>query len=136
MSSTPIPPPMPAGGIGAMSSSSSPSPTTSNKEVLNGFDCLSLESITASFSAPITEEHAFAIIYECMKTLGGVVRDAPKAVPVGLSVVAGTADIMLHKEGRVHESTFLETLNPSQASSSGDEGAGASASSKSTGIRS
>jgi hypothetical protein len=75
--------------------------------------CLSLETITTSFSAPITEEHAFAIIYECMRTLGNVVAGAATRSTgnKGIAVVSGTADIMLHKEGRVHEATFVENLD-------------------------
>ena len=37
---------------------------------------LSLETITNRFSAPITEEHAFAVIYECMKSLAKVLSAA------------------------------------------------------------
>ena len=82
---------------------------------------LSLERITDSFSAPITEEHAFAVIYECMKSLAKVLSAASavaasaslagkkkKKAAASLAVVAGTADIMLRKDGTVHDSTFVE----------------------------
>ena len=84
---------------------------------LNASDCLSLESITQSFSAPITEEHAFAVIYECIKTLAAVTSTPASASKtthtktskpqMRLAVVGTAADIMIHKEGRVHESTFV-----------------------------
>ena len=90
---------------------------------------LSLERITDSFSAPITEEHAFAVIYECMKSLAGVLSAAAttsdtfsgrqkkkKAAAPALAVVAGTADIMLRKDGTVHGSTFVEEASASEGS--------------------
>ena len=86
---------------------------------------LSLETITNRFSAPITEEHAFAVIYECMKSLAKVLSAAEAAATFSgkpasfsvkaalhrspLAVVSGTADIMLRKDGTVHGSTFVET---------------------------
>ena len=100
---------------------------------------LSLETITERFSAPITEEHAFAVIHECMRSLARVLATAPastastaasmtssgggggrarggKARP--LAVVAGTADIMLRRDGTVHGSTFVDA---GASSPSGEE---------------
>lgn len=71
---------------------------------LNEDDSLSLEQITNSFSAPITEEHAFAIIYECCKTLKNVFQGQRSKCAV--SVVSSLRDIFLHRDGRVHETTF------------------------------
>ena len=95
---------------------------------------LSLERITDSFSAPITEEHAFAVIYECMKSLAKVLSAAEAAATFSgkpasfsvkaalhrspLAVVSGTADIMLRKDGTVHGSTFVETAAASAAAAS------------------
>ena len=31
--------------------------------------CLTLKQVVSSFSAPITEEHAWAVVYEMVKTL-------------------------------------------------------------------
>ena len=96
---------------------------------------LSLETITERFSAPITEEHAFAVIHECMRSLarvlaastastaasmtssgGGGRARGGKARP--LAVVAGTADIMLRRDGTVHGSTFVDAA---ASSPSGEE---------------
>ena len=105
---------------------------------------LSLETITNRFSAPITEEHAFAVIYECMKSLAKVLSAAEAAAtfsgkaaafsssslgsggkkgnreirmspPPPLAVVSGTADIMLRKDGTVHGSTFVEAKSAGEA---------------------
>ena len=95
----------------AMAATLSPSNGDSN--------ILSLETITNRFSAPITEEHAFAVIYECMKSLAKVLSAAETAatfsgkqnrreIQTSLAVVSGTADIMLRKDGTVHGSTFIE----------------------------
>ena len=55
------------------------------------------------FSAPITEEHAWAIVFECVKCLHSMVESKPRKV----FIVTNTKQILLHQEGRVHESTFL-----------------------------
>ena len=55
------------------------------------------------FSAPITEEHAWAIVFECVKCLHSMVESKPRKV----FIVNNTKQILLHQEGRVHESTFL-----------------------------
>ena len=64
--------------------------------------CLSLAKITHDFSAPITEEHAWAVVFECVKCLSSVMEGKPRVF-----VVTNTQQILLHREGRVHESTFL-----------------------------
>ena len=74
---------------------------------LNRDKCLSLEQITEGFSAPITEEHAFAIVHECMKTLTVLVTRSHPAKKT-LATIEGTRDIFLHNDGRVHESTFIK----------------------------
>jgi len=69
----------------------------------NSDKCLALEEITSSLSAPITEEHAWAIVFECVKCLHSMVESKPRKV----FIVTNTKQILLHQEGRVHESTFL-----------------------------
>ena len=73
------------------------------------------------FSAPITEEHAWAIVFECVKCLHSMVESKPRKV----FIVTNTKQILLHQEGRVHESTFLIPEN-----CGGDEGQENSVSSK------
>ena len=84
----------------------------------NADGCLTLEEITSSFSAPITEEHAWAIVFECVKSLNGLVESKPRRV----FVVTNTKQILLHREGRVHESTFLIPDKSGQSAVSDDRG--------------
>ena len=85
---------------------------------------LSLETITERFSAPITEEHAFAVIHECMRSLARVLTASTASTVTSggkrsrpLAVVAGTADIMLRRDGTVHGSTFVDAAAASPSSS-------------------
>ena len=83
------------------------SPCTLDQE-----SCLNLDEITGSFSAPITEEHAWAIVFECLKCLRSVVREAKNR---RILIVSHTDQILIHREGRVHESTFLPTTSNSSS---------------------
>lgn len=80
---------------------------------LNNEACLSLDLITSSFSAPITEEHAWAIVFECVKCLQEIVEADKQQVSTSqrgkssVFVVTCTQQIYLHRDGRVHASTFL-----------------------------
>ena len=65
---------------------------------------LSLEKITSGFNAPITEEHAWAVVFECVKCLKSVMATKPSR---GVFLITNTQQIQIHREGRVHESTFL-----------------------------
>ena len=71
--------------------------------------CLTLEEITSSFSAPITEEHAWAVVFECVKCLHGMLESKPLCSGSRrvFQIVSNTRQIFIHREGRVHESTFL-----------------------------
>ena len=64
---------------------------------------LSLAKITNGFNAPISEEQAWAVVFECLKCLKSVMESKPSRV----FIVTSTQHILLHREGRVHESTFL-----------------------------
>ncbi len=80
---------------------------------LNQDSSLSLEKITSSFSAPITEEHAWAIVFECVKCLQGIVLQSKQQTSRRPRVfcVTNTQQILLHRDGRVHETTFLNDLD-------------------------
>ena len=82
---------------------------------LNQEACLDLEKITSSFSAPISEEQAWAIVFECIKCLAAIVRAKVRA---RVFIVTNTQQILLHRDGRVHESTFLNDYEPSSEASS------------------
>ena len=72
---------------------------------LNQLNCLTLRQIVGSFSAPITEEHAWAVVYETAKTLG-LCLDNP-SVAHRLFVVNAMDAILIHEDGHVHEDTFI-----------------------------
>ena len=82
---------------------------------LNSNSCLSLEVVTESFSGPIKEEHAWAIIFECCKCLQKVfaayVAGRQKSSRVYL--VTDLSQVFIHRDGRIHESTFLKPETPS-----------------------
>jgi len=110
-----------------MATSPLPSGSTAFRPVaLNADGALSLARIVASFSAPITEEHAFAVIHQSAAALrrlvcGGsraasVERKTAQAQSSQLLVPVSTADIMLHRDGRVHESTFTAPWGEEQTS--------------------
>ena len=69
---------------------------------LNSKQCLSLQQILASFSAPISEAWAFAIAYEGSKAL----TNAAKALNGQAMMVQNARDLFVHKEGFVHQSSF------------------------------
>ena len=79
---------------------------------------LSLAKITNGFSAPITEEHAWAVVFECLKCLKSVMESKPSRV----FIVTSTRHILLHREGRVHESTFLSDQNEDHDGSTTEAG--------------
>ena len=87
--------------------------------ILNSNSCLSLKRITESFSGPIKEEHAWAIIYECCKCLEKLLVPPGPLVPViqgrnngKVYLVTCLSQLFLHRDGRIHESTFLSPGTP------------------------
>lgn len=81
--------------------------------ILNSNSCVSLEQIIESFNDPIREEHAWAVIYECCKCLQklyGCPEDRDPRSNVYL--VTGSEQIFIHRDGRVHESSFLNPKTP------------------------
>lgn len=90
---------------------------------LNSECCLSLDLITSSFSAPITEEHAWAIVFECVKCLQEIVErheinkqtSSQRGRKCSVFVVTSTQHIYLHRDGRIHASTFLQTQDSSSS---------------------
>lgn len=66
---------------------------------------LSLGSILESFTAAISEEHAWAICYQCAKTGQAVLADPECRKEC--HVVSKIDHVLLHSDGYVHEMTFL-----------------------------
>lgn len=72
---------------------------------LDAQGCLSLGNILESFSAAINEEHAWAICFLFAKTGQSVLSD-PECKKA-CHLVSKTEHVKLHKDGDVHEETFL-----------------------------
>ena len=67
--------------------------------------CLTLHQIVGSFSAPIGEEQAWAIIYESVRTLDLCLSNSSLA---SKSYMANSLDhVRVHEDGHVHENSFI-----------------------------
>lgn len=72
-------------------------------------DCLSLEDILRLYSQPINEEQAWAVCYQCCRTLakGQRGRRSSSAATTGASLaalprrIAGPGDVWIQKDGSV-----------------------------------
>jgi len=75
---------------------------------LDSEGCLSLEQILHSFSAPISEEHAWAVIHQALQCLSKLLDDLVRSDTIA-HVVSSTEHILINNEGKVHRNTFLST---------------------------
>ncbi|CAH1396263.1 unnamed protein product [Nezara viridula] len=66
--------------------------------------CVNLADILMSFSAPISEEHAWALCYQCAKCF----RNALKTDPSRCKNVMELSDVLIHRDGHVHSNTIFE----------------------------
>ena len=73
---------------------------------LNEDSCLNLEQIVQVFSAPITEEHAWAVVYEMVKTLDVCLSNP--GIFSRLFLATSLDHVLLHQDGHVHETTYLQ----------------------------
>ena len=101
MSVKPPPPPAPPSGRAAGASGSNNSSSSWKGAELDASGCLTLERIISSFSAPITEEHAWAVIYESLKCLDNVITAQIRSYDA-----VDPAHLLVHAEGFVHPATF------------------------------
>ena len=69
--------------------------------------CLTLHQIVGSFSAPISEEQAWAIIYESVRTLDLCL--ASPSLATKLFMANGLDHVRVHEDGHVHENSFILT---------------------------
>jgi len=74
---------------------------TSRPIGLDTRDCLSLAQILRSFSAPITEEHAWAVIHQAVTTLGEL-----EGLEEQLCLMTEADHLLVTKDGLVHSSSF------------------------------
>eukprot|EP00090_Calanus_glacialis_P001559 TRINITY_DN11131_c0_g1_i2.p1 TRINITY_DN11131_c0_g1~~TRINITY_DN11131_c0_g1_i2.p1 ORF type:complete len:764 (-),score=139.71 TRINITY_DN11131_c0_g1_i2:1070-3361(-) len=75
---------------------------------LDNEGCLSLQQILHSFSAPISEEHAWAVIHQALQCLSKLLDDLARSDTIA-HVVSSTQHILINNEGKVHRNTFLSS---------------------------
>ncbi|KAG8223161.1 hypothetical protein J437_LFUL000327 [Ladona fulva] len=76
---------------------------------LNADDCVSLDDILQSFNAPISEEHAWALCYQCAKCFKNAFdREDGENKHNKRFLVPQLNHVMLHKDGQVHPSTIYD----------------------------
>ncbi|KAI5704999.1 hypothetical protein M8J75_010959 [Diaphorina citri] len=76
------------------------------KCILDSDLCVSLKDILVSFNAPISEEHAWALVYQYAKCFCGEVSENEK--DVSSKLVTKPKAIFLHRDGYVHAKTVLD----------------------------
>lgn len=70
---------------------------------LDGDDCVSLADIIRSLNAPVSEEHAWALCYQCAKCF----KNAFERDPNGCRVVKDLGEVRIHRDGYIHPSTIV-----------------------------
>lgn len=68
-------------------------------------DCVSLINIIKSFNTPVSEEHAWALCYQCAKCF----KNAFEREPNRCRVVKNLEEVRIHKDGFIHPSSILKT---------------------------
>ncbi|KAG8275886.1 actin nucleation factor [Homalodisca vitripennis] len=76
---------------------------TPRKCRLDENECVSLLDILISFNAPINEEHAWALCYQCAKCF----KNALQQDRGSCKVVTELEQILLHRDGYVHANTIF-----------------------------
>lgn len=66
-------------------------------------ECVSLLDILISFNAPINEEHAWALCYQCAKCF----QNALQSDRGMCRVVTELEQVVLHRDGNVHSNTIF-----------------------------
>jgi len=81
-------------------------------------ECLSLEQILQSFSAPISEEHAWAVIHQALQCLSKLLDELARCDTINLMyAVTNTNHILINTDGRVHRNTFMSTTSSNNTKS-------------------
>lgn len=70
---------------------------------LDSNGCVTLQDILISFNAPITEQHAWALCYQCAKCF----KNAIETDRGRCRVVSKVEHVLIHKEGQVHSNTIF-----------------------------
>ncbi|XP_059482848.1 protein spire isoform X2 [Neocloeon triangulifer] len=86
---------------------------------LDASGCVSLQDILLAFNAPISEEHAWALCFECVKCFQNALHEHGKCL-----LVSEPEHIFLHKDGQVHVRTVLPEIRNNSSSDKNDSTAG------------
>jgi len=78
--------------------------TWNNVQLQN--ECLSLQTILQAFDAPISEQYAWAIVYQSLKCLDMILEATDSSTPK--YVVLNLAELLLHKDGYIHSDSYLQ----------------------------
>ncbi|XP_067007598.2 protein spire [Anabrus simplex] len=78
---------------------------------ING--CVTLQDILISFNAPINEQHAWALCYQCAKCF----KNAMQSDRERCCIVSELEHVLIHKDGHVHTNTILAGGGTSSAGS-------------------
>ena len=65
--------------------------------------CITLKNILISFNAPINEEHAWALCYQCSKCFKNSIRNERETC----LLVSELDHVLLHRDGQVHSNTIF-----------------------------
>jgi len=69
--------------------------------------CVDLDQVLRVFSAPITEEHAWALVYQSLEILDNIIDDDQTE----FYRIETARDILLTSDGLVHFNTFYLNRN-------------------------
>jgi len=87
---------------------SKPDAIVSTPVQLSSRGCLSLAQIIDAFQTPITEEFAWALCYQLAKC-GQQTLTTTDSTRKRCLLLTSSAQLLVHKDGMVHEDTFLNT---------------------------
>jgi spire-like protein len=73
------------------------------KCTLDSNGCVTLQDILISFNAPITEQHAWALCYQCAKCF----KNAMEIDRGRCYIVSKLDHVFIHKDGQVHSNTIF-----------------------------
>ncbi|XP_039279947.1 protein spire isoform X2 [Nilaparvata lugens] len=78
------------------------------KCILDKNECVSLLDILISFNAPISEEHAWALCFQCAKCF----KNTFSSDRTRFRVVEDLDQVLIHRDGHVHHTTVLPGSGP------------------------
>lgn len=71
--------------------------------ILDQNGCVTLKNILIAFNAPINEEHAWALCYQCSKCFKNAIQNERDRC----LLVSELDHVLLHRDGQVHPNTIF-----------------------------